>query len=184
MKVVSLALAIALLAIGLAACQMPVGSGAPNLVNKSIKLTDGGGTFLGYVTSSNNIDVTIYTAKGYWVTLSWNGALADGGMLYTGTNGTGTPFGAGVVGREILGFVTIVGGQPYVAASLDTLGGAVYDPSLTSYLSIFAHGVITTFGSPQALKSVEEVGFPMKLAQYSDIGIPSSIPTPLRLVFD
>jgi hypothetical protein len=183
MKVACLALVVALLAIGLAACQMSGGSGMPNsVVDKSVKLTDGNGNFVGYVTDSTPWAVTIYTAKGYFVGLKWDGVPADGMVYFTGTGGTGTKFYACSGGYELLGFVTFMSGQPYVATAVDGLGGAVSDPTITSYQSLYA-GSITSYGSPTAL-SAATVAVPLKLAQYSDIALPSSIPAPLHLVFD
>ena len=181
----SLSAAIVLIALGLVACQMPGGGGPsnPTVVNKSIKLNDGNGNFIGYVTEVDNFFVRIYTSKGYFVTIDWTGVFADGEMLFTGTGGTGTMF-LESGGGEVVGFVDFMYGQPYVAATVDSFGGAATDPSLTTFLSHYSDGTTTSYGSPQSLKPGAIGGTPMKIATFADIGVPSSISPPLHLVFE
>ena len=183
MKVPTLVLSIILIALGFAACQMPGATGGPNsAVDKSLKLMDGNGNFVGYVIGTSTSGVGIYTSKGYFFGYGWDGLPGDGQVYFTGANGTGTKFSRASGGYEILGLVTMMGGQPYVAAAVDELGGAVSDPSIVSYLSEYWDEAVHNY-SPQPLNTYD-VAIPLKQATFADIGAPSSIPTPLHLVFE
>jgi len=177
-KVATLVPAIVLIALGFAACQMPDATGGPNSTGeKAIKLMDGNGNFVGYVIGTSTGGVGIHTSKGYFFGYGWDGVPGDGLVYFAGADGTGTKFYKASSGYEIVGFATMMGGLPYVAATVDELGGAVSNPGITSYRSEYWGGAIHNY-SLQSLGTCD-IAIPLKQATFADIGAPSSI-APLK----
>jgi hypothetical protein len=162
------------------AAQPAVLRNAPPAVDTSTRLSDANGKILGYVTSSSPSSLDLYTPKGYFVSIDWNGTLLEGIALFTGADGTGTMFFQWTRESALRGFVASIHGHPYVASSLDGNGFAVADPGITSYESYSFNDSITNVPATPVLGPYN--AYPLKQAQPADIGLPSSVALPLRIV--
>lgn len=170
-----------IISLSLTGCSMNTGGGGGTpAVNKSIVLKDANGVVLGYVTSSSYVGVSIFTPTNYFVSLTWKGVLQDGFCYCTAANGAGTLFIMGALNSAFYGYSTSIGGQPYIAASVDTSGFAISDSSITGYQSYYSSGSFIN-GSSTVPTSV--AAYPLKAATLADIGIPSSIALPMQLLF-
>jgi len=158
----------------------PAPRNAPSAVDTSTRLSDANGNFLGYVVSSGPSGLEIYTPKGYFVSMDWNGVLQDGIALFTGADGTGTMFFQWSSENALQGFVTSIGGHPYIPSSTGANGIAVADPGITSYESYYFDDSITNVPATPVLGPYD--AYPLKRAQPVDIGMPSSMALPLRVV--
>jgi len=158
----------------------PVPRSAPPAVDTSIRLSDAHGNFLGYVVSSSSSGLEIYTPKGYFVSMDWNGVLQDGIALFTGADGTGTMFFQWSSDSALQGFVTSIAGHPYFPSSSGANGIAVADPGITSYESYYFNDSIANVPVTPVLGAYN--AYPLKRAQPADIGLPSSMVLPLRTV--
>jgi hypothetical protein len=165
---------------GTPAAPPPAPRNAPPAVDTSTRLVDANGRSLGYVMSSSSSGTDIYTPKGYFVSIDQNGALQDGIALFTGADGTGTMFFQWSKDSVLQGFVTSINGHPYVASSVDANGIAVADPGITSYESYYFDDSITNVPATPVLAPYD--AYPLKGAQLADIGLPSAMALPLRLV--
>ena len=119
------------------------GTGAaccPPVISTATELRDAQGVFLGYVVSSNADGLEVFTPKGYLVSMSWAGTLQDGIALFTEPSGKGTVFVQWSNAYPLQGYVTVIKGKPYIAASLNAEGNAVADPGITSYQSYYFDG--------------------------------------------
>jgi hypothetical protein len=152
----------------------------PPAVNTSTQLKDANGNFLGYVIFSDAGGLEISTPKGYIVSLDWGGALHEGIALFAQTDGTGTMFVQWSREHLLRGYVTVVNGKPYVAASVNADGFAIADPGITSYQSYYFDGTIANLPATPVLEPYD--AYPLKQAQLADIGMPSSVSLPMQLV--
>ena len=152
----------------------------PPAVNTSTQLKDANGNFLGYVILSDAGGLEISTPKGYIVSLDWRGTLLDGIALFVQTDGTGTMFVQWSKEYLLRGYVTVVNGKPYVAASVNGDGFAIADPGITSYQSYYFDGTIASLPATPVLEPYD--AYPLKQAQPADIGMPSSVSLPMQLV--
>ena len=166
----------------------PGGAGVDNgtngggAVSRSVKLNDANGHLLGFVTASDPTEVTIFTSKSYFVTLYWSGTLKPTVVYFTGPNGQGTMFTLWANTYPLWGYVAVYQGHPYVVTSIDASGFAIADPSITAYQSYCFDGVNIT-NSSGSLAS-EQCAYDMKQVQLADLGLPTSIATPMRMVFE
>ena len=128
--------------------------------------------------------MVIFTSTHYFVTLHWDGTLFDSLFYCTGTNGNGTLFTFGIVGKQY-GWSGAMNGQIYIPSSVDSNGFGSSDSTITSYQSIVYTGVITNFGAVDSIPSTE-VAIPIKQAPLSTVGLPSTLPLtlPLTQVFN
>jgi hypothetical protein len=152
----------------------------PPAVNTATLLKDANGNFLGYVIFSDAVGLEISTPKGYIVSLDWRGTLLDGIALFTQTDGTGTMFVQWSREYLLRGYVTVLNGKPYVAASVNGDGFAIADPGITSYQSYYFDGAIANLPATPVLEPYD--AYPLKQVQLADIGMPLSVSLPLQLV--
>ncbi len=164
----------------MAGCVVPGDGSQSDVVNRSIEATDANGVFLGYVIDLDVVNIKLWTSKGYYLAMHWDGTVLNGSCFWTGPNGTGTPYGVTNADGPTVGFAVPTGGTFYVAASLDSNGFAVTDPTVTSYESYWTPaGVVNYAGT---LKS-GDLAVRLKQVPVSDVGLPSSIASPVKLVF-
>ena len=152
----------------------------PPAVDTSTQLKDANGNFLGYVILSDAGGLEISTPKGYIVSLDWHGTLLDGIALFTQTDGTGTMFVQWSKEHLLRGYVTMVNGKPYVAASANADGIAIADPGITSYQSYYFDGTIANLPATPVLEPYD--AYPLKQVQLADIRMPASVSLPMQLV--
>ncbi len=157
------------------------GGGASPLVSASVLLKDARGAVLGYVAETSAAGVTVFTSKGYFVALGWNGALLDGTCWYTGAKGSGTPFSIADESDRLFGFSVSIKGAPYVAATVDASGFAVPDPSITGFQSYYAGAGVAADAAGTV--PAGHVAYALKPAAPADIGLPSSIAPIQQIVF-
>ena len=114
------------------------GNEAAPLINRSVLLKDAHGAVLGNVAETDAASVTVFTSKGYFVSLGWNGVPVDGTCWFTEAKGMGTPFFIALSTDKLFGFSVSVNGRVYVAATVDASGFAVSDPSITGFQSYYS----------------------------------------------
>jgi hypothetical protein len=149
-------------------------------ISTATELRDAQGVFLGYVVSSNADGLEVFTPKDYLVSMSWAGTLQDGIALFTEPAGKGTAFVQWSSAYPLKGYVTVIKGRPYIAASLNAEGNAVADPGITSYQSYYFDGTTIDLPSTPVLGSYG--AYQLQPAQLSDIGVLSSVSLPLKAV--
>jgi hypothetical protein len=157
------------------------GRGAAPLISTSVLLKDARGSVLGYVAETSAAGVTVFTVKGYFVSLGWNGVSMDGTCWYTGIKGSGTPFSIAPDTDRLFGFSVSINGRAYVAATLDASGFAVPDPSITGFQSYYSGAGVVT--SAAGIVPPGHAAYALKLVRPEDIGLPSSIAPIHQLVF-
>jgi hypothetical protein len=150
------------------------------VISTTTELRDAKDALLGYVVSSSEDGLEVYTPKDYLVSLSWAGTPRDGLALYTEPAGAGTVFVQWSNAYPLQGYVTVIKGTPYIAATLNAEGNAVADPDITSYQSYYFDGAVTDIPSTPVLGSYG--AFPLQKAGLADIGVPSSVSLPLKAV--
>jgi hypothetical protein len=150
------------------------------VISTTTELRDAQGVFLGYVVSSNADGLEVFTPKDYLVSMSWAGTLQDGIALFTEPAGGGTVFVQWSNAYPLQGYVTVIKGRPYIAASLNAEGNAVADPGITSYQSYYFDG--TTIDLPATPVLGSYGAYPLQQAKLADIGVPSSVSLPLKAV--
>ena len=138
-------------------------------------LKDNNGTLLGRVLLETAINFSILTSAGYFCYFYRDGSPSGlFTVCATGLNGTGQLFYSYPYPASKQ--ISVVNGQPYIAQAYDSNGLAVSDPAITSYSSYWDGKTWTNYavntGSPS---------YPLRLAQWSEVGLPSLWPLSLPL---
>ncbi len=157
------------------------GNEAAPLINRSVLLKDAHGAVLGNVAETDAASVTVFTSKGYFVSLGWNGVPVDGTCWFTEAKGMGKPFFIALSTDKLFGFSVSVNGRVYVAATVDASGFAVSDPSITGFQSYYSGSGNTTDAAGGV--PAGHVAYPLKPVGFADLGLPSSIARIEQLVF-
>jgi hypothetical protein len=160
------------------------GDPGTGVVNKSIKLNDANGNFIGYVVSADSSQLYIYTDKNYLVNLLWNGTFSGDTVYYVDPQGDGLPFVAleDDAGCYYAKTVVLANGKYLVPRDVDVNGYATSDASITSYKSFASKsgGIIdydgNLLGNSVAIVLVETTR--------AAVGLPATITLPLKLVFE
>lgn len=150
---------------------------------KSMKLYDGNAVPVGWVTSCDANNISLFTANGYFAHLAWDGTAVDTYAYFTGADGSGTMFiymSASTYGK----FVVSANGVLYAPTNLDEFGNAVGDSKITEYQSFYtpASGLSNT----QGVVAPGSLPVPMGIVTEMQIGLPASLPLslPLELRFE
>jgi hypothetical protein len=178
--------------VALLSCQLPEGStgtslsspdpGLPIVINTSIEVIDAAGTFLGYCTGSSSMKVTIFTPKGFFLGLHWDGSLPEGPVYFKGFDGTGVPFITSWQGYAIYGYSVVLFGTPHVISDMDSNGFGIPDTSITHMNSSMTEGKITNYYLYYGIPATS-VAYKLRPSSRSEVGIPEVITGPLVLRF-
>lgn len=151
---------------------------------KSMKAYDAGGTFLGYCTSASGYTLTLYTEKGYFYNLMWGGSFTDSTLYYTDQNLAGTAYFAYLTSYELNEkTVFSVNNVLYTYIDSNSDGLADIDTSLKQYQSYYSAGTTYNYETPTDLSTIFSA-FKVQTITKSTAGIPNSITTPISLVSD
>jgi hypothetical protein len=162
------------------------GDPGTGVVNKSIKLNDANGNFIGYVTELSEITLSVSTSKNYLVRMDWHGNILENKsyLYFKNVAGVDKMFILYNNYTLIYGkFVVPYNGKIYIPSMLNADGFVEDDTSVTEYTSYYNGTSIITPASPVAV-TASQVVVTLAEAQRSDVGLPATIALPLKPIFE
>lgn len=154
-----------------------------SLIMFSINVHTADDTFLGYCLSASISSISLITEEGYLININWDGSFYDEFFYFTEQSGKGKIFLTADddispihYGKAVYPFMN----KFYVAKTVKN-GITVIDDSLKQYESVYDYETQSIINESGELYSYEKA-FELVEIDRNEIGLPESIPSPLKLV--
>jgi hypothetical protein len=157
------------------------GNPGGNMGVMSAKLYDDDDNFLGYCIPGGHT-ITVFSTKGYFYELQWDGKVRKGFVYFPEVDGDGTAFYASSYTFYAKQIVKIE--SEYYTYQPDTNGNAVANESITHYKSLYNGGTITNTVSSGIPLTAGNKAYPLVLTDRATAGIPENIPIPLKIKWE